>query len=141
MKAWEEELLERKRRDGKGREGKFHLLGYPEDAEYINFLHDWALRASPGRKYHANTDEDSQSNGKVPPYWGEEEHWMRERTPLIKKAARELGAQRRREIRTLKELGFDFEAWKREREEMKGEMGNVGVVNRAPVGEGEEAAE
>jgi hypothetical protein len=123
MIAWEEELLERKRRDGGGGEGKFHLLGYPEDAEYIDFLHGWALKASPGCKYGADTDEDSQSSGKAPPYWGEEEHWMRERTPLIKKAARELGAQRKGEIRTLKDLGFDFEAWKREQEEIKGEVG------------------
>jgi hypothetical protein len=141
MKAWEGELLERKRNDGMGGEGKFHLLGYPEDAEYINFLHGWALSASPGRGCGADTGEDGQSSGKVPPYWGEEEHWVRERTPLIKRAARELGAQRRGDIRTLKELGFDFEAWKRGREETRGEVGNVGAANRARVGEEEEAVE
>jgi hypothetical protein len=135
MKAWEDERLGRKRRDGVGSDGerKFHLLGYPEDAEYINFLHDWALQASPLRAHDSSSSGSNPGTEykhvveKMPPFWGEEEHWMRERTPLIKKAARELGARRRAEVKTLEELGFDFGAWKRKPE----------VLDQIEVGRGE----
>jgi len=66
------------------------------------------MGASPRR-----ADAGDAPPGKEPPFWGEKEKWMRERTPLIKKAARELGARERGEIKTLEELGFDFEAWRR----------------------------
>jgi hypothetical protein len=131
MAAWEEDLLAEKRADGGGGEGKFHLLGYPADAAYINLLHDWALQASPTRASPSTapgpnttpaTSAPTQGE-KLPPHWGEEKHWMRENTPLIKKAARELGAKRRGAIRTLKELGFDFEAWRQENEALRGRGG------------------
>jgi len=53
--------------------------------------------------------------GKEPPYWGEKEYWTRERFPAIKKAFQALGEDRHK-IRSLREVGFDFEEWKREKE-------------------------
>lgn len=129
MQAWEAALLERKRADPAAGEGKFHLLGYPDDADYINSLHAWASRAAPLRPPPENPAAAGSLSGvgeKLPPFWGEEECWVRERTPLIKKAARERGARERGEMRTLEELGFDFRGWKRER---KGEGRGEGVGN------------
>jgi hypothetical protein len=125
MQAWEDDLLLLSQKRAAARsaasEAKFHLLGWPADALYINSLHSWAMRASP-------RDADALS-GREPPFWGEEEKWMREQTPLIKKAARELGARERGEIKTLEELGFNFEAWKRA-------GGEVGMGEGETVGGG-----
>lgn len=127
MAAWETDLLAKKLAQGSGGAVKFHQLGYPADARYINFLHDWALGASPCRTPDSpSRGAASGDRGKMPPYWGEEEQWLRERTPLIKRAARELSVQKRAELRTLKELGFDFESWKRGDEE-RGKKGNGGA--------------
>jgi hypothetical protein len=98
MKAWEESV---KSEMGEGR--GFHVLKFPKDADHINMLHDWALSA------------DDEPSGKKPPYWGEREYWTRERFPAIKKAFQALGEDRH-EVRNLTEVGFDFEAWKREKE-------------------------
>jgi hypothetical protein len=119
MRAWEAARKEAvgmgKGEGGQGGEAgkKVHVLGYPVDAEYINFLHDWAMSASPvapgkGLKAPGQSQQDG-GNGKEPPFWGEKECWVREKTPLIKQAARELGPKRRGEVRTLEELGFVFE--------------------------------
>ncbi len=50
--------------------------------------------------------------GKVPPFWGEKEYWTRERFPAIKAAFQAFGEERH-EKRTLEDVGFDFEEWKR----------------------------
>ncbi|KAK4956059.1 monooxygenase [Elasticomyces elasticus] len=102
MRAWERRTLSE---NGPGR--GFHLLKFPKDADYIDGLHDWAMSAELG---------EGGVRGKEPPYWGEKEYWMRERFPAIKKAFQDLG-EGRRGTRRLEEIGFDFEAWKREREE------------------------
>lgn len=99
MLEWESRLTEEKG------EGKFiHNLAFPKDVRYINHLHDAALSASkvPGL--------DNQGVGKIPPYWGPEKAWTRERFPLIKQAARALG-EKRHHIKSLGELGFDYSAW------------------------------
>jgi hypothetical protein len=127
MQEWEKQRLEE---TGEGK--RVHLLGYPDDAGYINFLHDWAMSASPslhsvsaqGRLPTATTGGGGR--GKEPPYWGEEECWVRERTPLIKKATRELEPRRRAEVKTLRELGFDFERWKCENSVDDGRGGEGG---------------
>ena len=92
--------------DGKG----FHLMHFPADADYLNFLYNWAAKAQerPG------LDNDGQ--GKLGTCWGEKERWMRSKFPEIRRAFVQKGAQRS-EIRTLAEVGFDFDQWKRENEQ------------------------
>jgi hypothetical protein len=104
MQQWETDLV-RAKGDGKAA----HNLATPLDVEYINRLHDLAMTAEPREGL-----EDG-GRGKEPPYWDEEKAWTRERFPMIKLAARALG-ERRYEVRTLEELGFSFERWKREGE-------------------------
>ena len=98
MKAWEDNLL----KETNGGERDFHLLLFPKDANYINAMYDWSMSAS-----------DAKTKGKQPPHWGEKEYWMREKFPEIKKAFQDLGEDRR-QVRTLEELGFDFEKYKKE---------------------------
>ncbi|TKX20320.1 flavin-binding monooxygenase-like protein 5 [Elsinoe australis] len=100
MRAWEEaQAVE----TGGGR--GFHVLKFPQDGEYINMMHDWAMSAAEGKA----------GRGKEPPRWDEEAFWLRERFPQVKKAYNDLG-ERRREVRGVEELGFDFAEWKREKE-------------------------
>ena len=80
----------------------FHRLGFPKDADYINGLHEWSLKA----------DQSSKKTEKLPPKWGEKECWTRERVPAIKKAFADRG-EKMYEVRQMEELGFDFERWKR----------------------------
>jgi len=98
MEEWEKREVEEK---GAGR--GFHVLKFPKDAEFINMMHDWAAGA-----------EDEGAVGKKPPRWGEKEFWTRERFPAIKKAFQGLG-EGRHEVRSLGEVGFDFEAWREEK--------------------------
>ncbi|KAM0721672.1 hypothetical protein Q7P37_002597 [Cladosporium fusiforme] len=129
MQAWEESVVAEL---GAGRE--FHVLGFPRDADYINMMHDWAVSADDEGREPAGADayvrrrsvgggekaggdvEDGRARGKQPPYWGELEYWTRERFPAIKKAFMDCG-EARSEKRSLLDVGFDFEAWKREKEE------------------------
>ncbi|KAJ5970994.1 uncharacterized protein N7479_000912 [Penicillium vulpinum] len=85
---------------GEGR--SFNTFGFPLDADYINSLYELS-------SYAARVDGlDNDGHGKRPPFWGEKEKWTRARVPLIKKASQALGT-RRGEIKTLEELGFNFE--------------------------------
>ncbi|KAK5789415.1 hypothetical protein VI817_008539 [Penicillium citrinum] len=92
--------------DGKG----FHLMHFPMDADYLNFLYDWAAKAE------ARPGLDHDGQGKMGTYWGERERWVRAHFPEIRRAFVQKGAQRS-EIRTLTEVGFDFDQWKRENEQ------------------------
>jgi hypothetical protein len=105
MAKWESSRLKEK---GAGK--AFHVLGYPADAEYINRLYEWAGRAVR-REGLEGEGLENEGRGKMPPLWGEETCWVRERTPSIKLAARALGDERGK-VRTLAELGFDYEAEK-----------------------------
>ncbi|GKZ19669.1 hypothetical protein AbraIFM66951_003707 [Aspergillus brasiliensis] len=100
MKAWEEANIAKK-----GNGTPFHLLPFPQDADYMNFLHDWAAKAPvrPGL--------DNDGAGKQCNYWGERQRWIRQRLPEIKRAFLEKG-QERSSIRSLEQLGFDFDKWK-----------------------------
>ncbi|CAD0083823.1 unnamed protein product [Aureobasidium vineae] len=98
MKTWEDNLLNET--NGGGRD--FHLLLFPKDANYINAMYDWSMSAS-----------DAETTGKRPPTWGEKQYWMREKFPEIKKAFQDRG-EGRHQVRTLEELGFDFEKVKKE---------------------------
>lgn len=96
MEKWEQSVID-EMGDGKN----FHLLPFPKDAEYINEMSAWAMSA--GKK------------GKAPPVWGEWECWCRERFPRIRQAFGALG-EKRKDVKSLEELGFDFEEYVREME-------------------------
>ncbi|KAK5107953.1 hypothetical protein LTR62_000498 [Meristemomyces frigidus] len=115
MRTWE---LEWARQNGDGR--MFHVLKFPKDADYIDMLHDWAASAddsgtdsqSPQINGPVNGGKHlSSKRGKTPPYWSAKEYWIRERFPAMKKAFQELG-EGRHAIRTLEEIGFDYDSWK-----------------------------
>lgn len=94
MNQWEDIVIKER-----GTGTNFHNLVFPLDADYIKELHDWSLQAKPKGK------------GKTPPYWGEKERWMRERFPAIKKAFADRGSERH-QVRSVEELGFDYEVWR-----------------------------
>ncbi|KAI9834564.1 MAG: hypothetical protein M1819_002940 [Sarea resinae] len=104
MGAWEDSVVDER---GAGRE--YHTLMFPLDADNINDLREWSEQAERRKGL------DNNGLGKLPPFWDEKERWTRERFPAIKKAFMEKG-EARHDIRTMEELGFDFEAWKRENE-------------------------
>ena len=108
MKQWEDKATSE---SGSGRE--FHVLKFPKDADYINMMHDWAMSADDEGK---TVNGDHGSTGRNPPYWTEQEYWMRERFPAIKKAFQDQG-EARHEKKTLEDVGFDFEKWKQEKVE------------------------
>jgi hypothetical protein len=100
MLEWEEGMLKEMG------EGKFlHNLAFPKDVEYINLLHSSSLSAKKVEGL------ENDGTGKIPPFWGADKAWTRERFPLIKVASRALG-EKRHEVKTLEELGFDYNSWK-----------------------------
>lgn len=102
MYDWENSVVKTR---GAGK--TFHVMPFPLDADYLNSLYDWACRATqPPESTSGNT-------GKLGVRWEEMERWTRERFPLIKKAFAKQG-EARHSIRTIEELGFDFQAWKKE---------------------------
>lgn len=109
MEVWERREVERK---GAGR--GFHVLKFPEDGRYINMLSEWAGIAD---------GEGKNCVGKSPPWWGEKAFWARERFPAIKKAFQGFGGERHGK-RRLEDVGFDFQAWKREQQGVDGVAGN-----------------
>ena len=104
MTAWVDAL-----RKEKGENKALHNLAFPKDVHYINRLHDLSVTAKdvPGL--------ENGGRGKTPVYWGKEKEWTRERFPMIKLASRALGEERHK-VRSLKELGFDYEEWRKEKE-------------------------
>ncbi|EKV19056.1 Dimethylaniline monooxygenase, putative [Penicillium digitatum PHI26] len=80
----------------------FNILAFPLDANYINTLYELSSRAE--RKEGL----ENGGHGRRPPFWGEKEKWTRARFPLIKNAAQALG-DRRTEVTTVEQLGFDFD--------------------------------
>ncbi|KAL1956835.1 hypothetical protein VTO42DRAFT_6785 [Malbranchea cinnamomea] len=100
MNAWEESTVATR---GSGK--SFHVMVFPADADYINYMHDWAASAEP-RPGLAN-----KGHGKEAPCWGEKEKWTRQRFKEIKQAFAMQG-EHRHHIQHMEELGFDFEAWK-----------------------------
>lgn len=100
MRAWEASRIAK---NGNGKE--FHIIQFPEDAKYLNFLYDWALKASPRQGL------ENDGKGKLGVRWGEREKWVRERFPEIKRAFVSKG-EKRHSIRSVQDLGFDFDQWK-----------------------------
>lgn len=101
MKSWEDEVVAEM---GTGK--SFHVLKFPRDADYINMLHDWAV----------SVDGESRAFGKQPPHWDEKQYWTRQRFPAIKKAFQECGEGRHTK-RSLEDVGYSFDQWKREQAE------------------------
>ncbi|OAA41169.1 Flavin monooxygenase-like protein [Beauveria brongniartii RCEF 3172] len=101
----EREAWVRRRRGESAPAGARHTLGYPQDAEYINRLHALSKEARPA----CGLERDGA--GKEPPFWDDETSWVRSQIFPIKLASRELG-ERRKECKTLADLGFDFHAAK-----------------------------
>ena len=97
MWEWEREVV-KKRGEGRG----FHVLPYPTDFEYHDSLVEWAERA----------EGEGRGKGKERK-WDEKEYWARGRFPAIKAKFTERG-EGRHEVKTMEELGFDYEVWKRE---------------------------
>jgi cation diffusion facilitator CzcD-associated flavoprotein CzcO len=96
----------------KGDRKAYHVLPFPQDADYLNLLYDWAASAEPRKGL------DHNGQGKLGTHWGNRERWMRANFPDIRRAFVQKGDQRG-QIRTLAELGFVFEEQKREQEQGK----------------------
>ncbi|KAF2637373.1 thiol-specific monooxygenase [Massarina eburnea CBS 473.64] len=106
MQAWEDGVVAEKG------DGKFyHNLQFPQDAAYINMLHEISMSA----EVIESRGLVNRGHGKIPPFWDEEARWTRQRFPMIKQAALNLGEERRN-VRCLRDLGFDFETWKQEQQ-------------------------
>lgn len=104
MRQWEADLLRKQ-----GESKAVHNLAFPKDVYYINELHDSSLLAIRAEGL------ENDGVGKIPPHWGTDKAWTREKFPQIKVACRALG-EKRHEVKTLEELGFDYVAWQRTRE-------------------------
>ncbi len=96
MERWEEGVIA-----DRGTGKPFHVLKFPLDFNYHNRMVDWALQAKDPK------------HGKLPPKWSDKETWARERFPAIKRSFAEQGSNRCN-VRTIEELGFDYEEWKKE---------------------------
>ncbi|KAL1974824.1 hypothetical protein VTN31DRAFT_5028 [Thermomyces dupontii] len=107
MRAWEEAEV-----SSRGSHKGFHVIPYPLDAEYLNYLYDWAEQAArrPG------LENDGQ--GKKGVRWGPREKWMRSHFGEIKFSYRILG-EKRHSARSLKDIGIDLE------ERVKSEFGET----------------
>lgn len=116
MVAWEERVMvERGSRRG------FHTLKFPKDAEYINMLYDWAVSADP------RADLENGGKGKLPKRWEEWEYWARERFPAIRRAFIERGEERVK-VKTLEEIGFDFETDQRASKGSDAQVSEANVI-------------
>lgn len=93
-KAWEDNLIAER-----GTGAFFHFLPFPQDAEAMDILHDWAANAE---KRPGLTNEGT---GKLPPYWTKYERLLRENVMHIRKAFVAKGKDRSA-IKSAAELGF-----------------------------------
>ncbi|KIW92725.1 uncharacterized protein Z519_06573 [Cladophialophora bantiana CBS 173.52] len=99
MRDWERDTVRRKG-DGK----YFHVQKFPEDAAQLNGLYAWVLQAK--RKDGLEND----GAGKLGTRWDQKRVWMRSKFPEVKAAYVERG-EARLWVRTIEELGFDFDQW------------------------------
>ncbi|KAK2748481.1 hypothetical protein FQN57_000614 [Myotisia sp. PD_48] len=104
MYKWEAEGI-----SARGNGKAFHVLAYPLDADYLNFMHDWAAKAQH------RPELENDGNGKLGSYWNEKQRWLRSQFPNIKQSFAALGPDRE-SCRLPEDLGYDFDAWKREQE-------------------------
>lgn len=91
-------------------EGGFHTLIYPEDANQINTLYDWAASAQPRKGL------DNDGAGKLGTRWMEYQVWLRGQFPDIKAAYAKRGDERTN-VTDLDMLGDDwrdgFQKWQK----------------------------
>ncbi|EHY55306.1 monooxygenase [Exophiala dermatitidis] len=100
MRQWEQDTVKEKG-DGK----YFHLKKFPEDAAQINELYAWAESA---RKRQGLENDGA---GKRGARWLERQVWLRSIFPNVKAAYLKKGEDRYK-VRTIEELGFDFDEWR-----------------------------
>lgn len=98
--AWEEKRIEER---GPGR--KFHIMGYPEDAAYVNELAGMCEAADE----QSEKDGTENGKGKKPPRWGERECWIRANIPGMQKVVKSKPAEERKKIKRMDDIGFVFE--------------------------------
>ena len=103
MREWERQVFEKM---GSGKD--FHKFVFPMDANYLDMLYEWADGADRVEGL------ENKGRGKVGVYWGERGRWLRERFGSIKKAFAAHG-ERRQQIQTVEQLGFDYEKWRKEK--------------------------
>ena len=101
MRSWEDSTIAEK---GNGK--SFHILTSPQDVDYLNLLYDWAAKAEK-RPGLANEGSGKQCN-----LWGDEQRWLRLHFQDIKRAFMQKGKQRQK-VKSIKELGFNYDEWKR----------------------------
>jgi len=92
---------EKKEMERKGTSKTFHTLGYPQDADYINHLYEWAMSST------RVSGLENEGMGKLPPFWDKEKRWLRSILPQIKEASKRLGRERFA-VGTVSELGFSY---------------------------------
>jgi cation diffusion facilitator CzcD-associated flavoprotein CzcO len=110
MQKWEQDVITEA---GDGR--NFHLLPFPKDGNYLNAMGNWAMSALP------KDGLENDRKGKTPPVWGEWAFWCRENFPAIRRAFGEFG-EKRHQIKSIHEVGFSFEEFKKEKERDEGKM-------------------
>lgn len=88
MQDWERTTI---KKNGSGK--SFHKLPPPLDIDYINDLHHFCMQA------------DNEPSGKIGPYWGFQQQWMRYNVGVIKQAFLDRG-KHRASVKTLSQLGF-----------------------------------
>lgn len=97
MDAWEETTLA-----DRGSDKAFHVLTFPQDADYMKELYEWSLQGRP----------KPGVTGKTPPVWGDWERWIRSNIPAMKERFVKLG-DARHGIRRVEELGQEWHHFQR----------------------------
>ena len=100
MEAWERQIVQ-KNGDGK----YFHLMKFPQDAAQMNEMQEWSRQAS------RHTGLENDGKGRVGMRWNERQVWLRSKFPDIKAAYQKMGEQRS-QVKSVQELGFDFDKWR-----------------------------
>ncbi|KAH0537426.1 hypothetical protein FGG08_005779 [Glutinoglossum americanum] len=95
MDRWEIEEIA-----SKGTVSRFHRMGYPTEADYINEMHTWCLQAIPRIE-----------GEKLPPLWGGREKWFRAEFRAMRKAYSNRKMARHR-VKRPEDLGFSYKKWK-----------------------------
>ena len=81
----------------------YHTLTHPKDFDYHNRMYDWAAQTG-------------ESVGKMGVRWNARDYWVRQQFPFIKQAFAARGEERH-QVRTIEELGFDYDASRREHQD------------------------
>lgn len=107
MKAWEDTQVAEK-----GSGTAFHYLPFPQDGNHINMLYGWAAQAE------TRDGLAHDGNGKQGTKWGKREMWLRSVFPEIRRRFVAKGPEKHN-IKSVVELGFDFDRWQQEQTESR----------------------